>query len=192
MSEQEMISGERIVRLYKNGLSQNDISRIHNISVKHIRAILKKAGFDTASYRRIPAEYEKVIDILLLGGVTFRSAGEVTDISFHVIRDIAERLPEDSVREAYHKPKFEITEREETFLCRFNQGECFCKLSVCMGLSKKEILRCYSMIDNSVLTKHRKALRRHLKAEDLTSNTVTSLARKYGISASVVKAHLNS
>lgn len=186
------ISDDYIVQLYsENGMSQNDISRLFDINLKHIRNILKQAGFDTSRYRRIPAKDEEVISILLLAGVTFRAAGEATDISFHVIRDIAERLPDRSARRIYKAPKFTVTKREETFLSRFLSGESFCRICTSMHLSNEEILRCFSMLDNYALHQHSAALCRSLKAEDMNLNTVTSLARKYGISTSVVKAHLN-
>lgn len=187
------LSDREIIQLYENGMSQSDINRKYNISLKHTRAVLKKAGFNTSGYRRIPAEHEEVIGALLLAGIPYRSVGEVTDMSFHVIRDIAERLPDRPDRRPYRKLNYRKMARDEAFLSRYLDGECFCSLCVSMDLSDREIVRCYSMLNDPVsLSRHSDALRRRLNAEDKAHNTETSLARKYGISASVVKAHLNS
>ncbi len=192
MAKQYALSDKEIIQLYENGMSQNDIHRKYNINLKHIRAVLKDAGFNTAGYRRIPAEQEKVIRTLLLAGISYRAIGEATDMSYHVIRDIAERLPFGTGRQSYHKRNHRMRDRDSEFLSRFLDGESFCNISISMHLDNKEILRCYSYLDHVALSRHSDALRQRLTAEDTNHNTETSLARKHGISASVVKAHLNS
>lgn len=186
------IRDDEIVYLYRNGMSQADICRKYNVGPKHTRTVLNRAGFNTSRYRRVPPEHEAVIGKLLLAGITYRDAADATDISFHVIRDIAERLPNKSRRRTYRKPRFKPSKREETFFSRYLAGECFCRICVSMHMTGKEIVRCYAMLDDSALSLHGEALQRRLRSEDMEQNTVTSLARKYGISTSVVKAHLNS
>lgn len=190
--EKISISDAEIIHLYENGMSQNDIRRQYPVGLRTVRAVLRKAGFDTSSYRRFPVQFEEVLYVLLRAGVFYRKIADVTDISFHVIRDIAERRPGRDQRSAYLHPKVIITEREETFLARYQDGECFCVLCVSLGLSAKEILRCFALLDQDILARHRAALGERLRGEDMSLNTITSVARKYGISSSVVKTYLNS
>jgi len=181
-----------IISMYKRGMSQKEISEKYGVCQKRTHRVLQKAGFDTSAYRRIPNVCIEIIYVLLRAGVGYRAAGEATDISFHAIRDIAERHPRGLVRSEYKEPRLIITDRETAFMNRYLAGECFCMICSSMNMSRKEILRCYAMITDAILAEHRKALRARLNAEDMNYNTVASLARKYGISASIVKAHLNS
>ena len=190
--KREVITQEEIIRLYKNGMSQNDISRMYGVRLQTTRAVLKEAGFDTFAYRKVPAGHEAVIQILVRAGITYRAISKATDISFHTIRDIAERRPARGMRAAYQQPKVVISSEEEIFLSRFLSGESFCMICDSLGLNARGILRCFALLDDTVLTQHSEALSLRLKAEDMSENTITSVARKYGISASVVKAHLNS
>ncbi len=196
MSEERHVKGtlceSEIIRLYENGLSQNDILRLYSVPLKTTRAILKAAGFDTASYRRIPTKHEEIIDILLRAGITLRRISEVTDISFFVISDISKRQINKIRQMRLLNDEPATTRRERKFLSQYLSGFSFCSIANSMSLNKKELLRCFAMLDEAAQQQHGEALRVRLNGEDMTQNTVTSLARKYGISRSVVQAHLNS
>ena len=183
---------DEIVRLYQCGMSQKDISAHLGIGLKQIRALLRWAGFNTSEYRRIPHEYEDAICVLLGAGVSYRAISEATDISFHVIRDIAERRSVKHVRHSYRRPDPGVLSlREQEFLTRYRSGESFCAVCADLSLGMEELLRCYSLLDLPARSIHSEALCRRLQAEDLRHTTERSLARKYGISISVVKAYLN-
>lgn len=190
-AEKPVLPDNEIIRLYKNGLSQQDISRLHGVDIEKIRAVLRRAGFHTAIYRKMPKEYEEVIYILLRAGISYHRIAAVTDISHHVIRSIAERRPDKTVKKIGKRKVSALTQNETKFLQHYLSGQCFCVLSVYLGLSKKEILNCYALLDENTIQVHQRALRWCLEKEDMQQNTVSSLAKKYGISISTIKAHLN-
>lgn len=180
-----------IIQLYDNGLSQQDILRLYGVPVIKTRAVLQDAGFHTANYRKVPLEFEEIIYVLLHAGISYRRIAEVTDISQHVIRSIAERRPNPTVEKRRNWIPLTPTQREATFLQYYLSGQCFCVLGVYLELREQEILNCYALLDATTLQAHRRALHCRLEEEDMQQNTVSSLARKYGISASTIKAHLN-
>lgn len=190
-SQNASLTNAEIIHLYENGLSQQDIRRLYDCSIKRIRNVLQTAGYNTAIYRKIPLEYEEVIQVLLRMGISYRAIAEVTDISYHVVREIAERRPNKTVKKTCIKKREAKTEREAMFLHYYLSGQSFCVLCVSLGLCKNEIHKCYALLDEAVIQTHRRSLRSCLLAEDLSQNTISSLARKYGISTSTVKAHLN-
>lgn len=184
---------QEIISLYQSGISQKDISNQLGIGVKKIRSVLRTVGFDTSAYLRIPPEFEEVLLILLNAGISYRAVSEVTEISFHVIRDISERHSGRPRSRAYRKPlPYSATAREQGFLSRFLSGESFCAICTQLKLREEEILRCFGLVDLSVFAQHSAALRSLLKGEDISQYHERSLARKYGISTSVVKAYINS
>lgn len=185
------LSDSEIIQLYENGLSQQDILRLYGIPVIKTRAVLQDAGFHTAIYRRIPLEYEEIIYVLLHAGISYRRIAEVTDISVHLIRSIAERRPNPIVEKRRIRFLPTPTQREATFLQYYLSGHCFCVLGIYLELREQEILNCYALLDAKTVQVHHSALRCRLEEEDMQQNTVSSLARKYGISISTVKAHLN-
>jgi len=186
-----ILTDEEIIHLYENGLSQQDIRSLYGGSIKRIRTVLQDAGYHTAIYRRVPLEYEQVICVLLHAGVSYRAIAEATDISYHVVRDIAERRPNKAVKKMQRKKRTSKTERESLFLYQYLYGTPFCVLSVSMHLTKNEILHCYTLLDRDIIHTHQTSLGCRLLAENLGENTVSSLAHKYGISTSTIKAHLN-
>ena len=189
----QQIPVQEIIDLYRSGMSQKDISTHLSVGLKKIRAILRKEGFNTTAYLRIPPEHEEVIHTLLRSGISYRAVSELTDISFHVVRELAQRHPDPCRRRAYRKLLSASSNvRDQEFLTRFLAGESFCVISVDLKLSEEEILRCCCLIDIADLARHSESLRARLKGEALNQCHERSLARKYGISTSVVKAYLNS
>lgn len=185
------LTNAEIIRLYEKGLSQQDIHRLHSCSITKIRTVLQDAGYNTAVYRKIPLEYEEVIHVLLRARISYHAIAEATDISYHAIREIAERRSNKTVEKTCIKKPKRKTEREAMFLHYYLSGQSFCALCVFLGLSKNEICRCYTLLDEAAIQTHRRALRSCLYAEDLSQNSISSLARKYGVSTSTIKAHLN-
>lgn len=185
------VTDVEIIRLYENGLSQQEIHRLHGCNIKRIRAVLQNAGYNTAIYRRTPMEFEDVIHVLLRAGVSYRAIAEVSDISYHVIREIADRRENKMIKKVPIRKRDAKSEREAIFLHHYLSGQSFCLLSASMGLTKNEIIKCYALIDDDSIRAHREALRTRIYAEDACQNTISSLARKYGVSASTIKAHLN-
>ena len=185
------LTNEEIIHLYENGLSQKDIFRMYGTPIEKIRSILQEAGFHTAIYRKLPLEYEQVICILLQGGFSCQRIADVTDISYHVIRSVADRHRNKTSKKTRTRKLPVPTEREAMFLQHYRIGQCFCALSVYLGLLKKEILNCFTLLDDPAIQAHRRALHSCLEKEDLQQSSISSLARKYGISTSTIKAHLN-
>lgn len=185
------ITDEEIIALYKNGMSQKDICRKFDICYKHTSEVLKKAGFHTSKYRRCPVKHEDIIYKLYIAGISMSSIAKATDMSFHVIRDIIKRMPSRPERAIYENPFIELNDKDALFLSRYISGETFLLLCVDLNANNEDLLRFFSCIDENIMKKHSYALCKRLNAEDMQNCTVTSLARKYGISSTVVKSHLN-
>ena len=165
-TQKPRLTNAEIIRLYELGLSQQDICQPYRCSIKRIRSVLRDAGYNTAVYRKMPLEYEEVIQALLCAGVSYRSIAEATDISYHVIREIAERRPNKTVRKTCIKKREAKTEREAVFLHYYLSGQSFCVLCVSLGLRKSEIYKHFALLDESMIQAHRRALRSCLYAEE--------------------------
>ena len=185
------ITNEEIIALYKNGMSQKDICRKFDICYKRTSEVLKKAGFHTSKYRRCPVKHEDIIYKLYVAGISMSSIAKATDMSFHVIRDVIKRMPPRPERAIYVNPHIELNDKDVLFLSRYTSGETFFLLCIDLNANDEDLVRFFSCIDVDIMMKHSYALCKRLKAEDMQNCTVTSLARKYGISSSVVKSHLN-
>lgn len=182
---------KQIISLYKEGKSQSDIRRICGASLKIVNQTLIDAGFNPMDYRKIPEECKKIFFVLWRHGVTYQKASNVMDLSFDAVRDFVERTPK-IVRTTYMQPNFDVSEDHKALVNMYVSGLTFFEICAKEGLDDERILQFYSLLSPEVLRKHSNKLCRRLRRKDMNRNTVYSLARKYGISVSVVKAHLNS
>ena len=191
VEEKATIGEKQIIALYQAGYSQNDIVSKYQVSVHKTREILKRANFDTRSYRSLNETMKKVIFTLVKAGVYYLGVERVTDISFHAIRQyILHQLPIEDRKSVPPKAQdynpAKLRNLNQLFSA-FIAGESFCSLVDRHCLSEEDIIRFYLALDDDTLAAHRDSLKSLILSDIEDGLNQTFIAKKRMISRSIVK-----
>lgn len=180
------IDEEKIVELYKNGYSQNDIVKQYAVSVVQTRAILQAAGFNTRGYRTLSPAAMKVIEVLVRAGSRYTDIDTVCDISYHAIRDYVKRKNICQKRGASSLGIASFPKRDE-FLAAYREGKSFCLLFEEMELSDSEIVPAFQCIHKEDIEKHRESLHQLIQKYEAEGVSKAGIARLLDISRSLLR-----
>lgn len=98
------ISQKEIINMYERGFSCKDICLAMNMPAIKVRAVLRDAGFNTGSYRKV-SEYNKEKVILLIkAGYSYKKIENLLHLSTHLIREIVEQAELVGFASNYHPP----------------------------------------------------------------------------------------
>lgn len=78
----------QIINLYNDGYSQKEICDKLNLKVHYTNKILKKNGFDTHNYRKVPDVVRNLVCFMIREGYHQDYIAEILDISIHTVRQI--------------------------------------------------------------------------------------------------------
>lgn len=202
-SDKPLITDDEIIRLYKEGLSQNDIIRLYQIPVWHSRRVLQAAGFDTKTYRNIHPIVKETVFELAVRGANYFDIERICDISYDVIREsIADQKCQGMSRrnrkafsQMGEELKSGISFDRSEFAAQYNSGASFCKITIDMELSLEQRIAIFVEFQNNEFheadpAQHRKGLYEKIRKDAESGLSITTIARRHIISKSVVRKAL--
>ena len=193
VAEKQTITDQGIVALYLKGYSQRDITEEYKVAAARTRSVLKEAGFNTRSFRSMSEVSKQIIRVLAVEGVYYNDIEAVTDLSVHAIREYVSSSkigPRSAVPPHKVYPTLESFEARDLFLDRFLVGESFSTLAEDLHFTDRDILNAYFTITEETCAAHAKALKERILRDFAAGFSCSGIARKNGVSRSIVKKYL--
>lgn len=199
MSEKLLISkdpitDEKIIELYKQGISQKDIATKYSVSLGRTQRVLRSAGFPTHSYRAIDNDMKSYVIILINEGCSYFKIESICDIAFHAVRTIVENnnLLGVSNKARYRKSKENIEylplPEYEPFLTDYRNGHSFVFLCNEYSLNADQVIYVFNLISDEDIEEHKKSLtKRIISLNKKGFLSASSIAKQLDISPSIVR-----
>lgn len=189
------ISDEKIIELYENGWSINDIVARYKIQLIYVRKLLQDKGIATHKYRSAPEFWKLCVFNLLAGGFPTPYVSKVTDISPHLIREFlsVEHLKVEHLRADHDACQLNLNSSDrlldfENFLQAYRSGGCgFMNCISSARIPPEYCCWVVSRLKASDIEMHTTNLR--MKIDELRKLHVSSasIAKKLGVSVSIVR-----
>lgn len=195
MKENDTALRAEIIDLYNQGYSSKDICSAYNVSVAGVRKVLKEAGFDTRSYRKVSDSVVEKVLLLIKNGYSYNKIEQLLHISTHLVREIVLHNGLTGFAPKFHHPiKLEINKAEiaddiieelqELYFCgRFGLVEC----SDIAGASNQEFLWFVYHLKESDKQTHIRRVRENILKMHREGIPATAIAKGMHISPSIVR-----
>ena len=189
------LSNTEIIELYKQGVSQKDISVKYSVSVDHIRTVLRKAGFSTSSFRATSDDIKQYIIALVIFGCTYVEIEEKSDISFHSIREIVinNDLKGASRKARLNKNSAEVSfsDYHRAFLTDYRNGNSFVSICKKHSFNSEQAIECFNLISKEDIEQHKKSLNNRINKLYSQGLSAASIGQILNISPSIVRRTLS-
>lgn len=191
------VPDEIIIELHRSGWSISDIVAHHKTSVRRVRKVLQEQGIDTSKQRSASKDLKECFLQLVSCGVTVREIAAATDSSAHLIRQV---LRDNQVNVTALRggdasaPRFSLQTKEwRVFLELYLSGNYgFLKCAEMRGFSISDCVEAVLRLSQDDVSLHQNRIRAHIIAQKETGLSVSSVAKRFGVSASLVKEVFNS
>lgn len=189
----EYVTDEEIIELYKQKISQKDISANYAVSLERTRKVLKDAGFPTHTFRATNQDIKKYIIALIKHGCIYFEIEEKCDISFHSVREIVEtnNLKGVSRKARFERSKENVTylylKNYEPFLNEYRNGYPYVFLCKKHEFNDEQAIYVFNLISEEDIKQHKKGLKEMIIALYEQGLSTTSIASQLDMSQSIVR-----
>ena len=187
------IIDDKIIELYNNGWSINDIVARYRASAKRVRGVLQEKGKETSGYRSISDCLRERLLALVTTKLSVRELEERVDQSSHLIRQVLRDKGVTATEwRTQNKTDFSIhaipPATWKSFVEMYisgNGGFMFCA-DAC-GFSPRNCAEAALRLSNEDVKKHRERLREKIINKRSTGLSAISVGKQLGVSPALVK-----
>lgn len=187
------IIDDKIVALYNDGWSINDIVAHYRATAKRVRGVLQDKGMETSGYRSISDHLRERILALVTTGIAVRELGERVDLSSHLVRQVLrDRNVTATEWRMQNNVDFSVLLIPEKpwrdFVAQYvlgNQGFMLCA-DAC-GFSPRDCAEAVLRLSNEEVVLHRERLYKNVLSKRSTGLSAISVGKQFGISPALVK-----
>lgn len=198
MSKKEVLENE-MVKLYQEGYSAKDICDRFNVSSFRTRHVLRRAGFDTRTYRKISDNNKEKILLLVKSGYSYNQIARLLQCSFHLVREVVEGAGMIGYAPKNYPPvELNIKESEVSEDVIKELEELYCSgeygLSKCAALAKasdNDFIWFVYYLSPETQTLHDNSVKSYIKNLHVSGIPWTAISKKMDISPSIVKGIIN-
>lgn len=193
------IKEDKIVELYQNGYSAKDICKECHVSTLYVRNVLRCAGFNTRTYRKISENNKDKILLLIKNGYSYNQIGNLLGCSFHLVREVVEGADMVGFAPKNHPPiELAVTEEQTSLDALKRLKELYLSgdygLSRCADLafaSDADFLWFVYHLTPEEVELHENQLVTHIRNLHVCGRPPMAIAKSLDVSPSVVKKILS-